>query len=301
MLRLLFGSLTLVVVFDNVGARSPKNGFSATGRDPVCHMDVGDKITASVERRSYYFCTKRCRDLFLDEPESFIDETCPVCSADRNERVSVHLSAPTYTWQGNRYRFCSEQHRDTFANDPAGYFIHTMWGIPTWLYAVSVGLILVLSFGLFEFIARRRRARQPVRVNLFLIPGLVRVFRWPPFRFLCQLLFVVLFLLIVAAGLFGDQLSGRNIAPLLTWTLWWGGLVILIMFLGKAWCYVCPWDAIAGWIERLRFWGKNERSSSLELRWPRPLRNIVIATVLFVGLTWLELGFGVTMSPRSTA
>ena len=40
---------------------------------------------------------------------------------------------------------------------------------------------------------------------------------------------------------------------------------------------------------------------SLGLRWPRFARNIWPATIMFVGLTWIELGFGVTMNPRATA
>jgi polyferredoxin len=110
-----------------------------------------------------------------------------------------------------------------------------------------------------------------------------------------------MFFLIVAAGLFGNQNPALNIAPLLTWTIWWGGLVVLIMFAGKAWCYVCPWDAVAGWMEKLRFWKKTDDGLGLNLPWPRMFRNILIATILFVGLTWVELGFGVTMKPRVTA
>jgi ferredoxin len=112
---------------------------------------------------------------------------------------------------------------------------------------------------------------------------------------------VFAFLTIIAAGLFGNQNPALNIAPLLTWTIWWCGLVVLIMFAGKAWCYMCPWDAIAGWMEKLRFWKKTDQGCGLELRWPRVIRNIFIATLLFIGLTWVELGFGVTMSPRATA
>jgi ferredoxin len=211
--------------------------------------------------------------------------------------------SPAFTWQDDTYRFCSEEDRDAFATDPAGYFIHTMWGIPNWLYSVSVGLVLVLSFGLFELYARRRRnaPERKMRVDLLRIPFVASVLRWPPFRFLCQLVFVLLFGLIIIAGLFGNQLAAMNIAPLLTWTIWWGGLVILIMFLGKAWCYVCPWDAIAGWIERLRFWGVAKDGIGLGLKWPKALRNIFLATFFFVGLTWLELGFGITMSPQATA
>ena len=120
-------------------------------------------------------------------------------------------------------------------------------------------------------------------------------------RFALQLFFLGAFVMIIAAGLFGDQLPGKNVAPLLTWTVWWGGLILLILYLGKAWCYVCPWNAIADWAEGLRAWGRKKQGLSLGLKWPRWMRNIWPATILFVGLTWIELGFSVTMSPRFTA
>jgi len=74
-----------------------------------------------------------------------------------------------------------------------------------------------------------------------------------------------------------------------------------LMFAGKAWCYMCPWDAIAGWMEKLRFWKKSNDGLGLNMKWPRRLRNIWLATFLFIGLTWLELGFGITMKPAATA
>lgn len=51
----------------------------------------------------------------------------------------------------------------------------------------------------------------------------------------------------------------------------------------------------------MTLWGRKAGTLSLNLRWPRRLRNIYLATGLFVGLTWLELGFGVTLSPAITA
>ncbi|HID20830.1 MAG TPA: 4Fe-4S binding protein, partial [Planctomycetaceae bacterium] len=135
---------------------------------------------------------------------------------------------------------------------------------------------------------------MPIRVIRTLLTSRV-------FRFVCQAFFVLVFFVIIAAGLFGNQNPALNIAPILTWTVWWGGLVILIMYAGKAWCYVCPWDAVAGWMEKMRLWKKTDEGLGLGLKWPRALRNIAIATVLFVGLTWVELGFGVTMKPRVTA
>ena len=84
---------------------------------------------------------------------------------------------------------------------------------------------------------------------LLLAPSMVRrMLASRPFRFVCQAILVALFLLILGAGLFGNRNPALTIGPILTWTIWWGGLVVLIMFAGKAWCYVCPWDAIAGWL-----------------------------------------------------
>lgn len=141
----------------------------------------------------------------------------------------------------------------------------------------------------------------PIRIDLLrVIPGLARMLRWPPARFLAQAGFAALFALVIAAGLFGNQNPALNLAPMLTWTIWWTGLIVLIMVAGKTWCYVCPWDAVAGWLERGRLWGRGE-GLSLGLPWPRAFRSIWPATVLFLLLTWIELGWGVTMRPRVTA
>jgi hypothetical protein len=100
-----------------------------------------------------------------------------------------------------------------------------------------------------------------------------------------------LFLLVIACGLFGNQAPERNLAPVLTWTIWWTWLVFAIVFFGKIWCTVCPWPTIADALA----------PKSLGLRWPKRFRNLWLATGLFVLLTWLELGFGVTGSPWLTA
>ncbi len=308
---LLFAAIVLFVALDHLGGGDEVVLDSAAGvavagdelgRDPVCGMDVGGELTVVHEGERYSFCHERCRARFLAEPSTYVRENCPVCLAGTGERVAVAESAPEFTWQGRTWRFCTVAHRDDFGADPAGWFVHSMWGIPPWLYAISVALVLVLSFGLFEIVARASRGKTEPRprFGLFRLPGVKALVRWPHFRTLCQLVVVGVFALVVTAGLYGDQLAERNLAPLLTWTVWWGGLVLLILFAGKAWCYVCPWDALAGWAERLVFWRK-QMGLGLGLAWPKRLRNVWLATGFFVGLTWLELGFGVTMSPRATA
>jgi YHS domain-containing protein len=313
---ILFGMMAGVVIWSNVGPESTAGG-DERHIDPICKMDVnpGWGLSHAHQGKTYYFCTKQCREAFSANPESYFRKRCMVCTVPVTAEEG-HAS----TYLEKTYYLCSEEHRSAFKADPAGFFLHRMWGIPDWLYYASIAGVLVVSFLMFEggsAIWRRFRfspslaaspslvslpvAGQPDRIDVARI-GFVRMcLRSRPFRFVVQSVLAGIFLLIIAAGLFGSQNPALNIAPLLTWTIWWCGLVVLIIFLGKAWCYMCPWDAIATWMERLRLWKKSDEGTGLAMRWPRIARNIWPATILFVGLTWIELGFGVTMSPRATA
>ncbi len=300
---------------------APERGEESTPLDPVCHMEVNPswQHQATHEGEVYWFCTSRCRDRFVASPDSFLGERCVVC----NDLVEADASLPA-TYLGKTYHLCSQEHRREFKADPAAFFMHTMWGIPPWLYYGSIAGVLVVSFGVFERRDRKtssgtlsvspsgeltlddkpntsfvRSAAE--RIDLLRSPLLRAVFTSRRLRFCAQATMVLLFFLIIAAGLFGNQNPALNIAPILTWTVWWGGLVVLIMYAGKAWCYMCPWDAVAGWMAKLRLWTKTDERLGLDLKWPPAVRNILVATLLFVGLTWFELGFGVTMRPRVTA
>jgi len=122
---------------------------------------------------------------------------------------------------------------------------------------------------------------------------------WP--QTLARLAVVALFLLVVYAGIAGTPIPERNFATVVTWNLWWSGLIVVTLFAGTAWCGVCPWDSLAQWMVRRRLWRRGDAASSLNLVVPPWLRSIWPATVMFVGLTWLELGFGITRSPYATA
>jgi YHS domain-containing protein len=272
--------------------------------DPVCNMEVGQSIESRYQGDSWYFCTDHCRTLFNQDPERYLGENCPVCrSAGVFTTVGSDSEYGT-TWQGESYRFCTAEHRDAFRADPVSFFMHSMWGIPGWLYYCSIAGILVLSFGVLEWRSAGRRRPEPAarpRYDLLQLRWLRSLLTSSVTRFALRALLVIIFSLIIAAGLFGNQLPSKNIAPLLTWTIWWGGLIWLVAYAGKFWCYVCPWDAIAEWAEGLKLWGKKVTGLSLGLKWPRFMRNIWPATLLFIGLTWIELGFGVTMKPIATA
>ncbi len=175
-----------------------------------------------------------------------------------------------------------------------------MAGVPRWLFLGGVGAVLAVSFAAVELLDRgTRRTKRSRRWNVLSLSLLGRCARSRWSKPLLQVPVFALFGLIVYAGLAGDPVV--NVAPTLTWTIWWAGLIFLILFFGKAWCFVCPWDlaaTIAQGLGRLR---GSSRPFTLGLRWPRALKNIYLATGFFVLLTWLELGYGVTSSPRATA
>jgi polyferredoxin len=180
---------------------------------------------------------------------------------------------------------------------------HTMAGLPGW--ALQGALLAVLLLTVWALIrGRRGRTEGKHRPWRWELTGL-KTARWlisrRPFQFAVQLPLVLLLGLIIYAGLYGSPVPDKNAATVLTWTLWWTLLIADIVLLGRTWCLVCPWDAVASWIRRLAFWRRSDEPLSLELKWPSWLRNVHLATILFIGLTWLELGYGVTMSPRATA
>lgn len=175
-----------------------------------------------------------------------------------------------------------------------------MAGIPRWLFLAGTGAVLAISFVVIELLNRRaRKEKKYWSWNLLSIPILAWLFRRSWLKPLAQIPMFLLFGFLIYAGFAGSQ--EVNLTPVLTWTIWWAGLVFLVLLLGKAWCFVCPWDFAAtlaqgiGWL-----WG-SKRPFTLGLKWPRPLRNIYLAIGLFILLTWLELGWQVTASPRATA
>ncbi|MEO5330291.1 MAG: 4Fe-4S binding protein [Magnetococcus sp. THC-1_WYH] len=176
-------------------------------------------------------------------------------------------------------------------------------GLPDlWVTGVMVVMgFFVLRALLFRF------SPTPPSPGLILerLPGigsLVRLLSRSPWPMtLIRIVVAALFLLVIAAGLWGTPLPYRNLATTLTWTLWWTWVIISVFFLGSAWCSVCPWDTLAGWLVRHRLWRRPEEEMGLGLKLPPRWRRTWPALGMFIGLTWLELGVGITLSPRWTA
>ena len=122
-----------------------------------------------------------------------------------------------------------------------------------------------------------------------------------PFQFILQIPFILIFMLIIFAGLYGASLSSRNISTVVTWTIWWGGLIFTFPLIGRAWCLVCPWAAVADWVQRLAFWRKKDSILGLDMKWPVSLRNMYPVIFTFLLITWAEFYFFAVSSPIVTA
>jgi len=171
-------------------------------------------------------------------------------------------------------------------------------GIPMWMAAVSVVLIIVASHALVALrptMAKRRSGRS---WNLLGIKCIDRLVKKSWFPLLMQSTAIFLFLLVISAGLFGNQKN--NIAPVLTWTWWWALLIFLVLGFGQAFCMICPWEGISSLVTSLSLKSRFKRLH-YGFKWPKWARNIYPAIVLFVVLTWFELGRNITHSPSMTA
>src|SRR4029079_8203244 len=186
-------------------------------------------------------------------------------------------------------------------------YVHLMPGLPNEVVYVGIGLILLLSFGLLERYRTRKDTRgtggggstgaPPYwRFELTRATWVREALKKRWFQPLFQVPVVIAFLAIIVAGLIGSQQPGRNIAPVLTWNIWWIGLIFLVMFAGNLWCFMCPWTAIPDWVMRRSLLAVRQ-IKSFGLRYPRFRLWMWPAIVLFGFVTWLELAYDAANRP----
>ena len=104
--------------------------------------------------------------------------------------------------------------------------------------------------------------------------------------------------LVVAAGLFGNQGPFKNIAPVTVWVICWVGLSLFSAFVGNVWTIFNPWAAIFAVAEKLAArWGRQ-----LSLRLPYPLwLGAWPACAFFWLFAWFELVAAGRDVPRNIA
>jgi len=156
--------------------------------------------------------------------------------------------------------------------------------LPLTLWIVGAACAIVLSFVVISIAVR---ANAPAAAQ----PG---VARWqidygvtsPGIRLVVQLFAVAALVLIVAAGIVGDQTPTRNLAPTAIWIAWWVGFSYLSAFVGNVWGLVNPWAAIFDWCERIVSKWRAPRTATV--KWPESV-GVWPGIALFIAFAWLEL------------
>jgi hypothetical protein len=173
--------------------------------------------------------------------------------------------------------------------------------IPLWLYLYGAAAAVVLSFLPLALFSRKERDapyRYP-RFDLFRIPSLRKVLTSRLLTGGLRLLSIVLFVVVVIAGLIGLQ-SGFNFAPTFVWVMWWVGLSLFTAFVGNLWPLVNPWRVVFDWAEglvrRLGYSGRLE----LEEPYPEAL-GIWPAVGFYLVFVWIENVFSGSYVPRNIA
>jgi len=167
--------------------------------------------------------------------------------------------------------------------------------VPLSLWVAGAAIAVVLSFVVIGVVVRTpTHAGDYPRVNLL---------RWRPGRVLVdprlwrigRIASIALLLLVVAAGVLGNQDPTRNLAPTAVWVVWWVGVGYLSALLGNVWMVVNPWSALFAAAQRVAGGG-------IEWRYAYPpTLGAWPAVLLYGAFAWTELVFNGRAVPAQLA
>jgi hypothetical protein len=158
--------------------------------------------------------------------------------------------------------------------------------LPFWL--AGAGLAVALSFVVFALALRRQASGTGYpRFDLLRLP-LVRALAQPATLAALRVLSVGVFVVLIAAGLFGSQDPYRNLAPAFVWIAWWIGFAYLSALVGDLWAVVNPWNALFLWAEALAHRLRPGGGLAPPWRLP-PAAGVWPATALLLGFVWIEV------------
>ncbi len=158
--------------------------------------------------------------------------------------------------------------------------------LPLQLWIAGAAATVFLSFLIVAIAVRANAAVEaPSRTNSYSAPRGSRGANAKT-TLVARVMAVAALILIVAAGMAGDQTPTRNLAPTAIWIAWWVGFSYLSAFVGNVWSVVNPWSAMFDWCEQ--FLSKPAARRRATVDWPERL-GVWPATGLFLVFAWLEL------------
>ena len=160
------------------------------------------------------------------------------------------------------------------------------------LFAVLGALFALTNAAIYVMHMRRKIISSEGRKFNFLdIPWLKDLFQSKYTQPAFQVPLLVVFGVLIILSLIDIQDSGKNLSPIMIWTLWWTGIIFTFVLVGRLWCFMCPVGAVSEWTSRII---KPKRV------FPAKLRNLWLANLMFVLLTWLDIQIGVVRNPVVT-
>ena len=160
------------------------------------------------------------------------------------------------------------------------------------LWVILFLAITVTALALYgAYIKRKLVSSDKTAFNFLDIPWFKGLLTSKYLQTALQLVFLVGFGVLMYLAFFDIQDGGRNLATKMVWTIWWAGVIFTFVLVGRLWCYMCPVGAIAEW---------TSNAVKPDRKIPRALRNVWIANILFLMLTWLDVQLGVVRTPVVT-
>jgi hypothetical protein len=152
--------------------------------------------------------------------------------------------------------------------------------LPLWYYLVGAGAAVALSFAAAAFAIRPSAfGHDGPRWRLPRVPGLAAA---------CRILSVVLFVLLLLAGLLGERGEPLdNILPVSVWVIWWVGLTYVCALVGDVWRVINPLAVIARWAAAL--WSRITRRPAVSPCTLPSWIGVWPAVLVFFAFAWAEL------------
>lgn len=160
--------------------------------------------------------------------------------------------------------------------------------LPLSLWLAGAGLAVALSFVVFALALRPGDASFSYpRLDVLRLPG-ARLVAHPFVLESLRALSAGIFLVVIAAGLFGNQDPFRNLAPAFVWIAWWIGFTYLSAGAGDLWALLNPWKTFSVWAAALARKVRTAPSGGLG-RTLAPGVGVWPAVLLLLAFAWLEI------------
>ena len=172
--------------------------------------------------------------------------------------------------------------------------------VPLALYVGGAGAAVALSFVVVgAFVRGGAGGGGYPRLDLF---------RWSWGRLLVHPLLatpirgaaLAIFVLVIVAGLWGNQEPARNLGPTVVWVLWWVGVAYASALVGNVWALVNPWLTAYRWVGAL--WQRFGGSRRGPRFWDYPIElGAWPAVLVFGAFAWVEIVYVDSGDPSNLA